>query len=94
MLIVSHTGMAVEAVLFARFFTYGRIGLLLVSIWTIANDIVDYTWNVFPWLPRELHGDLPRIRLFTMGMSLLSIGIAAWLAAVRPRRTKPDDLVK
>jgi uncharacterized membrane protein YpjA len=85
MLVISHTGMAIEAVLYARYFIYGRIALLFVAAWTILNDVVDYTKGVFPWLPKELHGDLYWISYYTFSMSLLSLAIMFILAQLRKK---------
>lgn len=73
MLIVSHLGMAVQAVLFARFFAFHRIHILIVAIWTLCNDIIDYRFGVYPSLPRLLHEFLPVIKMFTIALSFISI---------------------
>jgi uncharacterized membrane protein YpjA len=77
MLIASHLGMAAEALLYARFFTYGWPALAAVAVWTLLNDAIDYGIGTFPWLPRELYDDLGWIAVFTVALSLASLA-AAW----------------
>lgn len=79
MLVISHTGMAVEALLYAQYFVFGRAALAFVATWTVLNDYVDYSQGVFPWLPKELHRDLYWIRWYTFSMSLLSVAAFAFV---------------
>lgn len=87
MLVISHTGMAVEALLFARFFSYGYLLTGVAAIWTISNDFVDYHFGVFPALSAELLDDLPQVELFTVLLSVFSIA-CAYSAIWLTRRTK------
>jgi uncharacterized membrane protein YpjA len=73
MLITSHLGMAVEAALFARFFTYRTIHIVIAASWTLCNDVIDYRFGVFPSLPKLLHDFLPIIKIFTFALSLVCI---------------------
>ncbi|QYR19882.1 DUF1405 domain-containing protein [Paenibacillus sp. sptzw28] len=73
MLMVSHLGMAIEALLFVRFMIFGRTAAVIALIWLLANDTVDYTFNVFPWLPKVLNDELGAIRTFTIGLSIFSL---------------------
>ncbi|MFS1512370.1 DUF1405 domain-containing protein [Chengkuizengella sp. SCS-71B] len=73
MLTVSHLGMALEALLFMRFFAFKLIHIVPVGIWALFNDVVDYKYDVFPWLPTELRDDLLVIQIFTILLSILSI---------------------
>lgn len=77
MLITSHIGMAVEALLYARFLTYRSIHLVVIALWTLSNDYIDYTYGVFPSLSfpgvTEL---LPAIRNYTVMLSIFSIACA------------------
>lgn len=84
MLMISHTGMAVEALIYARFFTFRRM-LPVALAWTFANDIVDYSQGVYPWLPSVLDDDLIVVQYSTMGLTLFSTA-AAWLFCGRTRR--------
>lgn len=93
MLMISHTGMAVEALIYARFFSFRRM-LPVALLWTFANDMVDYSEGVFPWLPSVLDDDVSAVQYFTMGLTLFSTA-AAWLFGGRTRRPvlpgKPAD---
>ncbi|ASR47106.1 DUF1405 domain-containing protein [Paenibacillus kribbensis] len=79
MLVASHTAMAVEALLFVRFFTCKWIALGLAAMWTLLNDTMDYTFGIYPYLPKTLTNDVPQVRAFTYMLTLFSI-VAAWLA--------------
>lgn len=85
MLIISHTGMAVEALIYARFFSFRRM-IPAALLWTFANDMVDYSQGVYPWLPSVLDDDLEAVQYFTMGLTLFST-LAAWLFSGRTRRS-------
>jgi len=87
MLVVSHLGMAVEALLFARFFTYGYLATGVAAIWTICNDFVDYQYGVYPTLSSALVERLPQVELFTVLLSVFSI-VCAYSAIWLTRRTK------
>lgn len=76
MLVVSHTGMAVEALIYARFFSFRRL-LPLAVLWTLANDMVDYSVGIYPWLPSVLEDDITEVQNFTIILTLLSAA-AAW----------------
>lgn len=88
MLVVSHLGMALEAILYARSFVFGGLSILIVSIWTILNDVIDYSLGVFPWLPKELHPYLHWIAVYTFMMSLISIAITIFLYRYNQIRNK------
>lgn len=78
MLIVSHLGMAVEALLFARFFRIVVPLIGIAALWTLSNDYFDYHVGINPWLPQQLEDDLSIIEKFTIGLSFLSI-LSAYL---------------
>ncbi|WP_025692685.1 DUF1405 domain-containing protein [Paenibacillus zanthoxyli] len=88
MLMISHAGMAVEALLYARFFICRKM-IPLALLWTLLNDTVDYSYGVYPWLPRVLTDDVPQVRTFTFLLTLVSAA-AAWIASkgVYARRAK------
>lgn len=85
MLVASHTAMAVEALLYVRFFKFGTGILIGAGLWTLLNDMVDYTFEVFPWLPAQLMDDLSSVRTFTITLTLLSV-LAGWLALRQAKR--------
>jgi uncharacterized membrane protein YpjA len=72
MLIASHLGMALEALLFFRFMKAGAAALAVAAGWLLLNDTIDYTFGVFPYLADELDDDLSAVRTFTYALSLLS----------------------
>jgi uncharacterized membrane protein YpjA len=76
MLVVSHTCMALEALLYMRFYRFTALTVAFGALWTLLNDTIDYSFGVFPWLPRELWDDLPQVRLFTVTLSALGIACA------------------
>ncbi|MDF9840297.1 MULTISPECIES: DUF1405 domain-containing protein [unclassified Paenibacillus] len=84
MLVVSHTGMAVEALIYARFFSFRRM-LPVALLWTLANDMVDYSAGVYPWLPSVLEDDVTQVQNLTILLTLLSAA-AAWAVGPKARR--------
>lgn len=86
MLMASHTGMAVEALLYARFFVCRRM-IPIALLWTLLNDTMDYGFGIYPWLPSTLTDDVPQVRNYTFLLTLLSAA-AAWPAvnALLPRK--------
>jgi uncharacterized membrane protein YpjA len=77
MLVFSHAGMAVEALLFAGLFRLRPMHFAMVGAWIFANDFMDYHRGIFPWLPRQLLDDLERIEAFTVALSIASL-IVIW----------------
>ncbi|BBI33225.1 DUF1405 domain-containing protein [Cohnella abietis] len=77
MLIIGHTAMAVTALLYARFFTFGGLALLAAAMWTFLNDTLDYSYDIFPYLPTQLYDDLFYVGLFTFLLTALSVLAAA-----------------
>lgn len=71
MLVASHLAMAVEALLYIRYFTCGTGMIMIAAMWTLLNDVVDYTYTVFPWLPSELDNDIISVQNFTFLLTLL-----------------------
>lgn len=61
------------------FFTCKWTALCLATLWTLLNDTMDYTFGIYPYLPKTLTDDVPQVRAFTYMLTLVSI-IAAWLA--------------
>jgi uncharacterized membrane protein YpjA len=70
MLSISHGGMAIEALLFLRFFRIGWTGLGIAALWIFSNDYIDYHYAVYPWLPRVLEPILDSVRNATIGLSI------------------------
>lgn len=83
MLVISHTGMAVEALIYARYFAFRKM-IPLALFWTLANDLLDYSYGIYPWLPSVLDDDVITVQYFTMALTLFSVA-AAWLFSKRVR---------
>lgn len=75
MLIISHAGMAIESVLYARFFKLSILPVGIAALWTLNNDFLDYVMNIHPWLPAVLDPYSGIVGLFTVLLSLISIGV-------------------
>ncbi|MFD2672920.1 DUF1405 domain-containing protein [Marinicrinis sediminis] len=86
MLIVSHLGMAFEAALYARYMRYSLAAVLVVAVWTLLNDVMDYAEGIFPWLPAPLYDHLTEVAAFTVALSFLSVGCAWMLIRFREKR--------
>ncbi|MDR6884478.1 DUF1405 domain-containing protein [Bacillus sp. 3255] len=77
MLTCSHLAMAVEALLYVRWYSYRLTAILLVAGWTLWNDFMDYERGVFPRLPEVLVDNYyANIEAFTIGLSIIGILIA------------------
>ena len=78
MLIFSHGAMAVQGVLYAPFYRIKAWHLIVATVWTLHNDVIDY---VFFMLPRYsvLSEYIPQIGYFTFWLSLFSIGLTYFL---------------
>lgn len=83
MLVFSHLGMAVEALLYVMLYRFSIRAVAVVAVWVLLNDYMDYGHDVYPWLPEVLSDDLPDIALFTVILSLISVGIAAIMTRLR-----------
>jgi uncharacterized membrane protein YpjA len=77
MLIIGHSAMAVCAFVYARFFTFGGMALLAAAAWTFLNDTLDYSYDIFPYLPTQLDDDLVYVALFTFVLTAISVLAAA-----------------
>lgn len=73
MLMFSHGGMALESLLYARFYTIRFRHLFLVAIWTIWNDWMDYMLEIHPWLPSVLEPFDHIVGVLTFLLSLGSL---------------------
>ncbi|GIP53418.1 DUF1405 domain-containing protein [Paenibacillus vini] len=87
MLVASHLAMAVEALLYVRLFKFGTSMLLCAGAWTLLNDAVDYMFEVYPWLPQPLWDDVPAVMVFTICLTMASVG-AGWLALRGAKRNR------
>jgi len=83
MLTISHLGMAAEALLYLRLYTYRIWPIAVVAGWTLLNDYMDYVYGVFPWLPDPLMDDLSTVAAFTVELSFVSIAVAWVIYRIR-----------
>jgi uncharacterized membrane protein YpjA len=80
MLIVSHLGMALEAVLFMHMTSFAWKHLLWVAAWTLTNDALDYGLDIHPWLSPYLEPYDHLVGWFTLLLSLTSLMLFATLS--------------
>jgi uncharacterized membrane protein YpjA len=73
MLIISHLGMALQALIYAPFYSFGYRDIAIVSIWTLLNDALDYGLDIHPWLTSDLEIYDHLVGWFTLLLSLTSI---------------------
>ena len=85
MLVCSHTAMAIEALLYMRFYRFTVLAVLIGAAWTLMNDLIDYSFGVFPYLPAPLYDDLPHVQLFTSSLSVFGI-VCALLGVYAARK--------
>lgn len=81
---LSHAGMWVQGLLYARLYRPG-VGMALAAwLWLYFQDFVDY-WalQTHPTLPAEALE--PSVRLIALGLSTVWGGLVVWLAVRRPR---------
>ncbi|MCL7745930.1 DUF1405 domain-containing protein [Halalkalibacter alkaliphilus] len=87
MLIFSHAGMALQAVLYAPYFRIKPLHLVIAAIWTLHNDIIDYVFMMHPWVSARLMPDIDLIGYFTFWLSIFSIAVV-YLLSVGNNRLK------
>lgn len=75
MLIFSHAGMAIQALLYAPFYKIKMRHLVFASIWTLHNDVIDYVFGMMP-IYSSLTDYMKEIGYFTFWLSIVSIWIA------------------
>lgn len=85
MLIVSHGAMAVQGLLFAPYYRIKLWHLIVVAIWTIHNDIIDYVFFMYP--SYRLDDYIPYIGYFTFWLSIISLFIT-YILCIRKNRTQ------
>lgn len=75
MLIASHFGMALQAVLFLPYYRIKPWHLVVVGIWTVHNDIIDYVYGMHPWVSPVLMPYIDTIGYFTFWLGLAAIAV-------------------
>ncbi|WP_391208991.1 DUF1405 domain-containing protein [Psychrobacillus sp. L4] len=84
MLVVSHFGMALQAILYMPFYKFKWVHILIASIWTVHNDIIDYVFDQMP-IYRSLDVYANQIGYFTFWLSIACILIAIYNYQKRSR---------
>lgn len=87
MLILSHLGMALEAVLYVPYYRFKSIHLAAVALWVFTNDLLDYTVPIFPWLDKVMHPYLSIIFPLTVVLSAASL-LLFYVLVVQLKRDK------
>ncbi|MBO8162977.1 MAG: DUF1405 domain-containing protein [Brevibacillus sp.] len=87
MLLFSHAGMAVESLLYTRFYKLSWLPVGIAALWTLNNDFLDYVMDIHPWLPDELVPYTGIVGLFTVLLSLISISLI-WYLNVKANQFK------
>ncbi|MDQ0299421.1 putative membrane protein YpjA [Salibacterium salarium] len=82
MLIISHFGMAMQGLLFAPYYRIKPWHLLIVALWTIHNDIIDYVYGMYPWVSSAIADQISHIGYFTFWLSIFSL-ILIYVASVK-----------
>ncbi|SEN28490.1 Uncharacterized membrane protein YpjA [Lihuaxuella thermophila] len=73
MLMVSHLGMAAQAVLYSPYYTFQSREILIVAAWTLLNDAFDYGLDIHPWLAASLEPYDHVVGWFTLILSFTTI---------------------
>lgn len=87
MLIASHAGMAIQGLLYAPYYQIQLRHIVIASIWTLHNDVIDYVFGMMP-IYSSLTSYMKEIGYFTFWLSIISIFIAYHLTI----RTKKDTM--
>lgn len=75
MLIISHGAMAIQGLLYIPFYRFKWGHIILVAIWTLHNDVIDYVFKMMPKYS-VLDQYMANIGYFTFWLSVLSLLIA------------------
>lgn len=87
MLIFSHAGMALQAVLYAPYYRIKPWHLVAVALWTLHNDIIDYVYMMHPTVSLGLMPYIHHIGYFTFWLSVLSL-TTVYMLSVRKGANK------
>lgn len=79
MLIVSHLGMAIQGLLYTPYYRIKGWHFVVVAIWTLHNDVIDYVYGMHPWVAASIQPYIQEIAYFTFWLSISSIAIVYWL---------------
>lgn len=73
MLIASHLGMAVQGLLYTPYYRVKPWHLIIVAIWTLHNDVIDYVYGMHPGVASSIQSYIQEIAYFTFWLSLISL---------------------
>lgn len=90
MLIASHLGMALQAVLYFPFYTFRSREVWLVGGWTLLNDVLDYGFDIHPWVAPPLESYSLQLAIFTILLSGVSLFIFLILSII-PTKSRLSD---
>lgn len=79
MLIFSHLGMAIQALLYAPYYRIKPWHVIVVAIWTLHNDVIDYVYQMHPWVSPSLFPYIEHIGYFTFWLSIFSLSLIYYL---------------
>ncbi|WP_232696368.1 DUF1405 domain-containing protein [Brevibacillus daliensis] len=79
MLIASHLGMAIESMLYARYYQLSWLAMGIAALWVLNNDFLDYVMEIHPYFPDVLVPYTGIIGLGTVLLSLLSLTVIWYL---------------
>ncbi|NEU31162.1 DUF1405 domain-containing protein [bacterium LRH843] len=82
MLILSHAGMAVQAILYMPYYRIKWWHLAVAGVWTVHNDIIDYVYMMHPTVSSGLMPYIHHIGYFTFCLSIISIA-SVYVLSVR-----------
>jgi uncharacterized membrane protein YpjA len=85
MLIVSHGSMALEGLLYARYFKIKPWHLAIAAVFLLHNEIIDYVFHMMPWYDPLIHYQR-LIGYLTFWLSIVSIYLAYHLC-IRKKET-------
>ncbi|MFB4163399.1 DUF1405 domain-containing protein [Alteribacillus sp. JSM 102045] len=87
MLIASHLGMAIQAVLYSPFYRIKVWHIMAAALWTLHNDIIDYVYGMYPWVSPSISDYITHIGYFTFWLSIFSITVTYLLGVKKNRFT-------
>lgn len=74
LLAISHAGMALEGFLFLRYLKFKSFDLIIISLWLIINDFMDYVLNLHPYLFDDAQLRLARFSAISLSILLILAG--------------------
>ncbi|WP_420854658.1 DUF1405 domain-containing protein [Salipaludibacillus agaradhaerens] len=79
MLIVSHLGMAIQGLLYTPYYRIKGWHLIVVAVWTLHNDVIDYVYGMHPWVASSIQPYIQEIGYFTFWLSISCLLVVYWL---------------